>query len=1065
MPGIENLKKFDDDISQVGDEIAIRQKNGTTMPEVAIPENVPQEDDSYDFEFGLPEPEKDYELDGESSDDEDYGSTEDILASIANESKPVEEPLDTEDLDPDIAAMLNNILPPAEAPVDSINDITLDNAASSFSDEIPNLDSLITPENTSALNDQTIDELIGSATPEIIDDLSGLDSPPGLDLGLDDSNLTEPSLDDLTGLADFGSPADPLGLDSDLEAPSSSLDMDDGFGGAAGSLDMDDGFGGAADSLDMDDGFGGAADSLDMDDGFGDIPNSLDMDDGFGDSTASMDMGSELDMSAGSLSLDDDFGAADESLSMGPDADSDPFASAGDDFALDLDGGFDTSGMEDFDAEDASFAADFDETNFEIPGFSDADAADSKKAPLGILKKKEEPEDSERTHLTDTEYELFKKNLQTYPLNLRLAIDKVVVNNEFTDTAIMEVLFKVVKKVSARKLATHLEKMLDITINVPLNYERRTAEQYDAYKLSIEYQLKNRIIPGAIAAVLLSTVLYILFYLSATFIYRPIRAEMLYNDGYALIENDLYAQSEIKFNEALSYKVKKNWFFKYAQAYRDKNQYERARNMYNQLVLRFDYDKKASLEYARMELDDLANYERAAEITRRYILDHYINDKDAMLLLGDIYLDWASATPQGQEREDRFERARLEYATLMDLYGQTDLYLSRMLRYFIRTDNLREVLTLESYFLSTKKIALEANDLVELGGYLLDKRYGYLPPSDEYLRSSIENLRKLLDLGVKADETIPEAHYNLARYFVHTANDSQAIVALNNSIANFEVAKKQTHERTLKHVDSYRLLGEIYVSKEEYLLAEEDFGSGIQVFEQAQRTTGLVGNANVGKIYANMGDLDYFISGDLDIALENYLHAIENFNDIPSIRYKVGYIQYDKERFSEALNSFVKTASVDSSDRNLLLALGNVLEIRDDDSAAVSHYERLLAILNADRDRYGILFPQVRTDHAVIVDLYLKVSNNLGVALAKLADRTGNSALQTEAVGHFSESLRAWDSLTRNQETMVRLEGSNLAEQNIKYLLYPISEFDPAIYATIPRTLYGEEGLKQSALN
>ncbi len=214
-----------------------------------------------------------------------------------------------------------------------------------------------------------------------------------------------------------------------------------------------------------------------------------------------------------------------------------------------------------------------------------------------------------------------------------------------------------------------------------------------------------------------------------------------------------------------------------------------------------------------------------------------------------------------------------------------------------------------------------------------------------------------------------------------------------------------------------------------------------------------------------MADLDYFISGDLDIALENYVHALENSYDTPSIRYKIGYIQYDRERFSESLNSFIKTASEDSSDRNLLLALGNVLSIRNDDSAAVSHYERLLSILNNDRDRYGILFPQVRSDHAVIVDLYLKATNNLGVALSKLADRTGNTSLQTEALGHFSESLRAWDSLTRNQETMVRLEGSNLAEQNIKYLLYPISEFDPAIYASIPRTLYGEEGLKQTSLN
>jgi len=62
----------------------------------------------------------------------------------------------------------------------------------------------------------------------------------------------------------------------------------------------------------------------------------------------------------------------------------------------------------------------------------------------------------------------------------------------------------------------------------------------------------------------------------------------------------------------------------------------------------------------------------------------------------------------------------------------------------------------------------------------------------------------------------------------------------------------------------------------------------------------------------------------------------------------------------------------------------------------------------------------------------------------------------------LSESLRAWDALTRNQETMIRLEGSNLAAQNIKYLTSPVSTFEPAIYSAIPRVLHGEKMLEQS---
>ena len=77
----------------------------------------------------------------------------------------------------------------------------------------------------------------------------------------------------------------------------------------------------------------------------------------------------------------------------------------------------------------------------------------------------------------------------------------------------------------------------------------------------------------------------------------------------------------------------------------------------------------------------------------------------------------------------------------------------------------------------------------------------------------------------------------------------------------------------------------------------------------------------------------------------------------------------------------------------------------------------------------------------------------------KLAKRTGNSKLNGEAIVQFSQSVRAWDALTRNQETLVRLSGSNLAEQNIQYITHPIPEFEPAVYTEISKTLLDKEKL------
>ena len=60
----------------------------------------------------------------------------------------------------------------------------------------------------------------------------------------------------------------------------------------------------------------------------------------------------------------------------------------------------------------------------------------------------------------------------------------------------------------------------------------------------------------------------------------------------------------------------------------------------------------------------------------------------------------------------------------------------------------------------------------------------------------------------------------------------------------------------------------------------------------------------------------------------------------------------------------------------------------------------------------------------------------------------------------FQESLKSWDLLTRNQDSMTRLGGSNLAEQNFKYVSQPMPNYEPAIYTAIPKTLYDEDVLR-----
>lgn len=794
---------------------------------------------------------------------------------------------------------------------------------------------------------------------------------------------------------------------------------------------------------------------------------------------ATDDTGDAASVPAGMDMGSDDFSMPD--FDLGGDA-----AGSSDNFDLPPVEGLDDMSFGDGDSSGSSGFGSSDD-DFSIPGFSDFDmipqnAGPAKTETTAAKKQKDEPPPL-KTELTDSEYKTFLENLDYYPLNVRLALQDMIVKNEFTDDAVMDVIHKVIKKIPARQLAAHLEKLLDISLPVPVNYEKRTAAEYEAYKQSLAYQLRNKIIPIAIASFFSLLVCILFGWLIAKFVVTPVKAELLYKEGYELISNGMYPQSEQKFNEAVSYKAKKNWYFTYARGYRDKRQYDRSANIYQRLLNRFDHDLTAGLEYANMELYDRSNYAHAEEVVRRQILDYHLDDSQGMLLLGDIFLEWATNTDPDEKiiendeeknaRNIRFEKARYAYEDLMFVHGQTDLHLSRMMRYYIRTDNIKKVLELKGYFYpKLQKNALktmENKDQVELAGYMLDKLYGELTPQNEYLRAYVEDVRDLLEIAIKScektkdEDAYPEAVYNYARYFVETSNPTSAATVLQSAINLLDSASKKSHSRTLCTVNAYRLLGEIYANDKKYIDAEDMYAQGLTLFETEQQYNALKPDVNVGLLYADKADIDYFLSGDYNAALSNYQNAINNNNDTPSIRYRVGWIQYVNGNYSEALGSFIKVVTDKPSEKNALFALGNTLAFRNSTSAAAGYYEKLLDELDLEIQRADVSLTRVQDiDQEDLFTLYMKATNNLGVALSQIASQTSDSRMNAQAISQFSSSIQAYDALHRNPETYVRLEGSNLAEMNLKYLTVPGSTYEPEYYSDLPRVLEEELMLRQA---
>lgn len=730
---------------------------------------------------------------------------------------------------------------------------------------------------------------------------------------------------------------------------------------------------------------------------------------------------------------------------------------------------FDTSGIEniDFDIpetdsqikESQDFALgssdDFalDNGDFEIPGYSDVDIVQEGKNGKIKVPAKNEDSPKEKNALSDEEYKRFLKNLSSYPLNVRIAVEELLVKDEFTDDAEFEIVQKVLKKVSSRQLASELEKMLDISLPVPRDFERRSAEEYEAYKSSFQYQLKNKIIPGTLIAAVACAFLYLITIFAIYGIYRPVKANSVYKEGYVLLQNDEFPQAEQKFNFAGNYKKIKKWYYKYSEAFRDKKQYLRAEKIYKKTLEDFNFDKKAGLNYAKMMLYDQENYERAEEIVKRDVLEHHINDNDASLLLGDVYLEW------GTEKEpSKLEDAFAVYSDLIQRNGVNDVYLGRKMKYYVRTDKLEQVLMLKPHFMAREK-SLDSSGWTELSGYCLDKLYGQLPAKEEYLRSKIEDVKEMLERAVRADKKNPEALYNLSRYYIQVNNVNAAKSTLKNSIDAYKVKSVRKRKDIYNEIDAHRLLGEQYVFEKSFLDAEEIYSRGLKIFSEEHSASGLEANKNIGKLYADQGDIDYFVKGNMDFALQNYKDSIDSGNDTPHIRYKIGYIQYGKENYSEAFGSFMKAEEFYSEDPSLLFSMGNTLSKKGDYFASEGYFEKLMDILEEEKSNRGLLFPQSKLSDFSFVDLYMRASNNYGVSLYNLAKRTGDSTKNGEAVAQFQKSLVAWDAISRNQETMKRLEGSNLSEQNIKYSSKPLSKFEPALYTEIAKTLTDEKGL------
>jgi tetratricopeptide (TPR) repeat protein len=1018
-----------------------------------------------------------FPLDEESSDDEaDLESTGDLLSDLDFHDEPAsDEGGEAPDAD-SIGDLLSDLddFPASEPPLES--DAPPD--ADSIGDLLSDLDlptDAVPPDETESLDLDGLDglDLSDDATPA--DDNDSLDLDNFGDFGLPDDAAPADGSDslDLDNFGDFGLPDEGASADG-----GDNLDLDN-FGDFG--LPAEEAAADGSDNLDLDN-FGdlGLPDegaSADGDDNL-DIDNFGDL--GLPDEGASGDGGDNLDIdNFGDLGLPDEGASADG----GDNLDIDNFGDLGlPDEGASGDGGdilddeagasaepagvgeIDLGNFDDFDTPEAAPAASTgDSEAIDDFSFPELDVApkkaqkaakvvaapkDSEKGKAKGKPKKHhiESADIDEISLSDEEFESLLETLSSYPLNLRVACEEIIAEHAVNPKQLSELLEHLVWGATAKETAIVAGRILNKTITIPKAFQKSTGAQLEAEQASFAYVFVHKFLPLLRIIMFIAIVGVSVLYLIYNFIYIPHKAEELYKTGYERIFAGEYERANKHFSDAFKIHRKKDWFYRYAEAFRDERQYIYAEQKYEELLRHYPRDKKGVLDHAYMQTHYLRNYKRADDLLREELLDYNPDDLEGLLAAGDNSLMWGEIEPS------KFDDARFHYARALQKHGWKGPIVERMMRYFIRTDNLKEVLPLKEWFDYNPKETLSAESLGELGGYLLDKKLEEVQGVPNEYVEHIDGVRDILLKAVFADPSLPEPHYHLARYYQSLGNAHEERVTLRVAARAFDNAPEGSIRRINYHIDTLQRYADALINVKEFFPAEEQLIKGINIYEDAVSRRLISRSPKYGRLYAGLGDLEYFTKTDAwESALRYYHRAEQNGWATPEMQYRMGAAYYHFEDWRNALEYMFNASKNLPLNRRLLFAMGNAALKRGDYFAAQGYYTRLLDILESQRVRMPLLLPNDQPEFLELAERLMQARNNAGVANEMLSSQTGDRRYYSRAMGLYAEASRAWDTLYRDPQSMIRSPSTPLPYLNSRNALYPQQGFEPQIFIRIDR--------------
>jgi hypothetical protein len=354
------------------------------------------------------------------------------------------------------------------------------------------------------------------------------------------------------------------------------------------------------------------------------------------------------------------------------------------------------------------------------------------------------------------DFESIKATLATLPLNLKIVVEELIGEKDLKGEKLKRLTDALIAGESPKVIASIVAAVSGQKVLLPKSFEKRTGLAYEKEKDTFAYFIKTKGLKAAIIAGVAFVVLFVLLIGAYQYIYKPLAAMPIYDEGYEAIKAGLFEKANAKFKEASEIWVSKDQFYRYGEAFTVIGSYPYAAKKYEELLTRFPHDTKGTIDYARLETLR-KKFDHSEKLLVDDLLMREMYNFDGIVAAADNYLAWA------EEDFSKMKDAQYYFDFLTEHYKDKMAAHLKRLDYFIRSeriarekgntdfDNTNIVLTYEEYLKRNKYNTVDPLIYTELAEYLIDK-------------NELENVPEILEKTLTAQPVYPETFYEIARY-------------------------------------------------------------------------------------------------------------------------------------------------------------------------------------------------------------------------------------------------------------------------------------------------------------